>query len=184
MATPDPFSTPAILREGGVFWITGLAEAGKTTVAKALARQLRQFDIRPVLLDGNIVREALGETRSFDRAGRRKMAYTYARFGRMLANQGQVVICSTISLFHDVHKWNRENIERYFEVFLDVPLEELKKRDSKGVYSEADDKEIVGIGVEPEFPENPDLQIANFSDIDPESAASRILGECMAGVVH
>ncbi|MFK8851031.1 adenylyl-sulfate kinase [Streptomyces sp. Ac-502] len=184
MATPDRFSAAAILREGGVFWITGLAESGKTTVASILARQLRQIGIRPVLLDGNVVREALGETRSFDREGRRNMAYTYARFGRMLAGQGQVVICSTISLFHDVQAWNRENIERYYEVFLDVPLEELKKRDSKGVYSTADHKEVVGIGVKPEFPKNPDLRIANFSDTDPESAASRILGECMAGTAR
>ncbi|QLJ03410.1 adenylyl-sulfate kinase [Streptomyces sp. NEAU-sy36] len=181
MATPDHVSTPAILREGGVFWVTGLAESGKTTVSKILAQQIRSFGIKPILLDGNAVREAIGETRSFDREGRRKMAYTYARISRMLANQGQVVICATISLFHDVHQWNRENIERYYEVFLDVPLEELKKRDSKGVYSEANDEEIVGIGVEPEFPESPDLQIANFSDIDPNAAASRILKECLTG---
>ncbi|MFH8612542.1 adenylyl-sulfate kinase [Streptomyces sp. NPDC018029] len=185
MASTDQVSTPAaILREGGVFWITGLAESGKTTVSKILARQIRSHGIRPVLLDGNIVREVIGETRSFDRESRRRMAYTYARFSRMLASQGQVVICATISLFHDVHKWNRENIERYYEVFLDVPLEELKKRDSKGVYSESDDKDIVGIGVEPEFPESPDLEIANFSDVDPDAAASRILDECLTGAAR
>ncbi|MFI0215874.1 adenylyl-sulfate kinase [Streptomyces lydicus] len=181
MSAAEKTSAPASFHEGGVIWVTGLAESGKTTVAKVLAQQFRQLGIKPVLLDGNIVREAVGETRSFDREGRQKMAYTYARLSRMLSAQGQLVICSTISLFHEVHAWNRENIDTYFEVFLDVPLEELKRRDSKGVYSEEDDEEVVGVGLAPEFPVNPDLQIANFSDVDPETAASRIRSMCMAG---
>ncbi|MFF3641186.1 adenylyl-sulfate kinase [Streptomyces sp. NPDC002564] len=181
MTAVEHTAVPPMLREGGVIWVTGLAESGKTTVSRELARKIRRFGVKPVHLDGNVVREAIGETRSFDREGRRRMAYTYARFSRMLAGQGQLVICSTISLFHDVHEWNRENIDPYFEVFLDVPLEELKKRDSKGVYSEADDAEIVGIGVQPEFPVNPDLQIPNFSAVRPDAAAARILTACTAG---
>ncbi|MEU8953141.1 adenylyl-sulfate kinase [Streptomyces sp. NPDC048518] len=178
MTAVEQLPAPPMLREGGVIWVTGLAESGKTTVSEALVAQIRRIGVKPVHLDGNIMREAIGETRSFDRASRRKMAYTYARLGRMLAAQGQLVICSTISLFHDVHEWNRKNIDRYFEVFLDVPLRELKRRDSKGVYRESNDAEIVGIGVTPEFPVNPDLEIANHSDIHPEAAASRILSAC------
>ncbi|MEV0277514.1 adenylyl-sulfate kinase [Streptomyces sp. NPDC050610] len=181
MTTAAKILTSPLAREGGVVWITGLAESGKTTVAQTLSGCVKERGVNPVLLDGNIVREALGETRSFDRAGRQKMAYTYARLSHMLASQGQFVICSTISLYHEVHEWNRKNINRYIEVFLDVPMEELKKRDSKGIYEQKDDEEIVGIGVKPEFPVSPDLQIANFSDIDPETAASRILEVCMDG---
>lgn len=176
--------TPAILREGGVIWITGLAESGKTTVSRALIQQIQQFGIKPVHLDGNVLREAIGETRSFDRESRRKLGYMYARFSRMLATQRQLVVCSTISLFHDLHEWNRKNIDRYFEVFLDVPLEELKKRDSKGIYHKLDDAETVGIGIKPEFPVNPDLQIANLNDIHPQGAAAHILSACLTRPSH
>ena len=47
-----------------------------------------------------------------------------------------------MSLFHEIHSWNRENIENYVEVFLDVPLFELEERDPKGLYAKFKKGEI------------------------------------------
>ena len=44
---------------GQVIWITGLSGAGKTTLANELITSLEQRDLRPILLDGDILRKLL-----------------------------------------------------------------------------------------------------------------------------
>ena len=44
---------------GQVIWITGLAGAGKTTVAKQLTLTVRERGLQPILLDGDILRDLL-----------------------------------------------------------------------------------------------------------------------------
>lgn len=143
--------------EGRVIWITGLSGAGKTTVAKALAVKLPGS----ILLDGDSLREVLGCAASgFDYESRKALALTYARLAKMLAEQGATVIVATISLFHDVHAWNRQNLPGYLEVFLDIPAEVRQARDPKGLY--AGEKKgavsnMAGSGVAIEYPLNPDV---------------------------
>lgn len=96
----------------------------------------------------------------------------------MLAMEGHLVVMATISLFHQVRNWNRRHQPRYLEVLLDVPLGELRRRDSKGIYSTSGDDEIVGVGQAAEFPVAPDLIIQNYGDTDPSSAAAEILRAC------
>ena len=50
-------------------------------------------------------------------------------------------------------KWNRDNIPGYCQVFVDVPFEVLKKRETKGLYKAALNKEIKNVvGVDIDFP--------------------------------
>ena len=117
--------------QGRVIWITGLSGAGKTTLARALQEKLPHS----ILLDGDEMREALIDLAGgFDRESRRRLAFTYARWANLLAKQGSTVIVATISLYHDLHAWNREHLPGYLEVFLDVPEEIRRKRDPKGLY--------------------------------------------------
>ena len=162
---------------GAVIWVTGLSDAGKSTVARELVQQLGRRGLHPILLDGNEVRAVLGVAHAFDRESRIKVSLTYARLCRMLAREGHLVVIATISLFHEVQQWNREHQPGYFEVFLDVPLTELKKRDTRGLYS-ADGRDVVGVGQPAEFPAEPDLIVRNYGDTDPRSAATTIRTSC------
>jgi adenylylsulfate kinase-like enzyme len=72
------------------------------------------------------------------------------------------VICATISLYHEVHAWNRRNIAKYFEVLLDAPLDELARRDFPGIYRNGRVDDVVGVGLAAEFPTTPDLVVPNF----------------------
>lgn len=104
----------------------------------------------------------------------------------MLAEQGFDVVCCTISLFHDVQRWNRENIPGYHEIFVRVPLEELKRRDTKGVYvaaSEGPGANIVGLDIPAEFPKTPDLILDNDSSLQAGEAVRLIL-ESTSGIVR
>jgi glutamine kinase len=95
----------------------------------------------------------------------------------MLAEQGSDVVCSTISLFHDVQHWNRENISRYYEVFVRVPIDELRRRDTKGVYTETNGSaaNIVGLDIPAETPKTPDLILDNDASLHLEEAVRLIL---------
>ena len=166
-----PAALPESLGPGGrVIWITGLSGAGKTTLARALLPLLPQPRL---LLDGDALREALALLGGgYERADRLKLALTYARLCLLAAGQGQQVVCATISLFHEVHQWNRENLPGYFEVFLDFPPESLLARDYKNVYQEGDET-VMGRGMPPECPLAPDLRLFD-PNLSPAEAAALI----------
>ena len=123
---------------GRVFWITGLSGAGKTTVGMELWRRLRTAGRSAVFLDGDALRTVIAEDLGHDTEGRRRSAMRNARLCELLAEQGDDVVCATISLFHEVQRWNRENIPGYREIYLRVPMDELRRRDSKGIYAAAE----------------------------------------------
>ena len=77
-----------------------------------------------------------------------------------MAKQGMTVVIATISLFGEVLAWNRENLPGYFEVYLKVPVEELRRRDPKGIYRRFDAGELANVtGLDLSFdePEAADL---------------------------
>jgi glutamine kinase len=162
---------------GRVFWITGLSAAGKTSIGRALSSHLRTSGYQVIFLDGDTLR-AVSNDLGYSAENRRAAAMRNGMLCRMLAEQGFDVVCSTISLFHEVQRWNRENIPRYNEIFVRVPLEELKRRDTKGVYTAAANGQasnIVGLDIPAETPEAPDLILDNDASLKPEEAVRRIL---------
>ena len=147
------------------YWITGLSGAGKTTLADKVKAKIGHA----VILDGDVIRELLKTDFGHDRESRLKLAYTYSRFAKFLVESGVNVICSTISMFHEVQDWNRNNIPNYVEIFLDVDMAELERRDSKKIYSRAragELKDVVGVDIKAEFPKNPDFRIKNNEDTE------------------
>ncbi|MFI8598280.1 adenylyl-sulfate kinase [Rothia koreensis] len=167
-------STPDTHDHGTVVWITGLSGAGKTTVTRHLRHLLMDSGNRPVVLDGDAVRAAVSESGGYDPESRKSRGMTYARLAKELSSQGHTVLVATISLFHDIHHWNRENIDKYIEVLLDVPLPELRRRDRKGLYSAVDTHEVVGIGQDAQMPLSSDLVIDNYSTTPPDVAAQKV----------
>ncbi len=104
-----------------------------------------------------------------------------ARLCCLLAGQGIDVVCATISLIHEVQRWNRENIPGYSEIYLRVPIDELRRRDSKGIYTGAQcgrEGNVVGLDVPAEEPEAPDLVLDNYGPLDVGTAVDRILEVC------
>jgi len=163
---------------GTVWWITGLSGAGKSTVSRLL-RQALLDQGRPVLfLDGDKMREILGQTSVHEVDDRRRLAMSYARLAHELASQNIDVVFATISMFHQVHAWNRANIENYREIYLRVPLSELESRDQRKLYSGSragQVRNVVGLDQPLEEPLEPDLVIDNYGEIDPAAACAKIL---------
>jgi adenylylsulfate kinase-like enzyme/phosphohistidine swiveling domain-containing protein len=166
---------------GRVFWVTGLSGAGKTTVGRELWSRLRAAGRQVFFLDGDTLRAVIAEDLGHSAENRRRSAMRNARLCRLLAGQGADVVCATISLFHEVQRWNRENIPGYREIYLRVPIDELRRRDSKGIYAGAqggDARDVVGLDVPAEAPEAPDLVLDNYGAFDVATAVDRILAVC------
>ena len=166
---------------GRVFWITGLSGAGKTTVGQELWGRLRTTGHPVIFLDGDELRAVIAEDLGHSAENRRLSAMRNARLCRLLAGQGADVVCATISLFHEVQRWNRKNIPGYREIYLRVPIDELRRRDSKGIYAGAqrgDARDVVGLDVPAETPEAPDLVLDNYGTLDVATAVDRILAVC------
>ncbi len=166
---------------GRVFWITGLSGAGKTTLGRELTARLRAAGRTVTFLDGDTLRSVIAEDLGHSTQDRRRSAMRNARLCRLLAEQGVDVVCATISLFHEVQRWNRKNIPGYREIYLRVPIDELRRRDSKGIYALAqsgDAQHVVGLDVPAEAPEAPDLVLDNHGALDVATAVDRILAVC------
>lgn len=131
---------------GQVVWITGLSGAGKSTLAVEFVAGLRSRGHSVVMLDGDELRDVFGaaaaNSQNHGREGRLALAMQYAHLCKVIAAQGHTVVIATISLFHEVHAWNRAHLPGYFEVYLKVPVEELRRRDPKGIYRRFDTGEL------------------------------------------
>ena len=101
----------------------------------------------------------------------------------MIADQGIDVICCTVSLFHEVQAWNRENFARYMEIFLDVPMDILERRNQKGMYKKAkagEMKNVMGVDQKMEFPLRPDIHFVNDGHLSPDEAVRRLYREILS----
>lgn len=161
-----------------VIWITGLSAAGKTTLATAFTEYLRSQSVPVVMLDGDALREALGATANHTRESRLDLAYQYARLARMLAHQQITVVVGTVALFKEIHQWNRENLPGYFEVYLRVPLEELQRRDPKGIYrrfAAGEISHVAGLDVAIDEPLQPHLLLDFKPDLTTELMLQKLI---------
>ena len=147
----DRSSTMSVNLKSGAstIWITGLSGAGKSSLAREVVARLRAAGKVVVQLDGDELREVFGavaaNSQNHGRGGRLALAMQYAQLCRVIASQGLTVVIATISLFREVHVWNRENLPGYFEVYLKVPVEELRRRDPKGIYRRYDSGELSNV---------------------------------------
>jgi len=165
-----------------IVWITGLSGAGKSTLAKHLVDLLRARGETVVFLDGDELREVFGATVASEanhgREARLALAMQYAKLCRVLSSQGLTVVIATISLFREIHEWNRTNLPGYFEVYLQVPLEELRRRDPKKIYRRFDAGElkyVAGLDLPVDLPESPDMIIEFDSVQSVSEVATRVL---------
>lgn len=165
------------MKEGNLFWITGLAGAGKTTVGRELYGILKCKRPHLVFLDGDRLRELFGPEKGFSNEDRLSLAMRYAQLCKLLTDEGIDVICATISMFEKCREWCRTNIPNYREIYLKVPREILVRRDKKGLYSgvaEGTRSQVAGIDLDFEEPKRPDLILTHEHQTDPRLAAQMI----------
>jgi len=163
---------------GRLYWITGLAGAGKTSLARKLFEILKPQNPALIYLDGDSLREVFGANGQYEEVQRHHISMKYARLCHLLTTQDIDVICATISMFDDVRAWNRKNISDYKEIYLEVSLPVLQKRNQRDLYSGQSSQQIrnvVGCDIDAQFPKNPDIVLCNDGDDTIDELAQRLL---------
>ncbi|HVN68496.1 MAG TPA: adenylyl-sulfate kinase [Candidatus Binatia bacterium] len=163
---------------GGVFWLTGLPSAGKSTLAMAVQRMLFDRGRQVYVLDGDTLRTSLNVDLGFSEEDRTENVRRTAAVAAVLADGGFVVICALISPFADDRAKARASYPgRFHEIYVSCDLQTAEGRDVKGHYKRARLGEIpkfTGISSPYEIPENPDLKVDTTKHSIAESAASLI----------
>jgi adenylylsulfate kinase len=150
-----------------VIWLIGLSGSGKTTLGKEICSLLKAEHLNTVFLDGDMVRAISGNDLGHTIEDRWQNAQRVSRLCFELERQGIHVVCAILSIFHESQRWNRENLSSYKEIFLDVSMDTLKRRDIRGLYARVfnhEENNVVGVDIEFTPPYAPDLIINNDRD--------------------
>jgi len=173
-ASPDVvwegWNVPLEVREeknghaAAVVWFTGLSGSGKSSIARELEQALFAEGCRTMLLDGDQVRHGLNGDLGFSPDARKENIRRVGEVANLFYLQGNIVICTFVSPFQVDRERARALFPegRFIEVFVDTPLEECERRDSKGLYARARKGEIeqmTGISSPYEAPETPEIRV-------------------------
>ncbi|MEO6712095.1 MAG: adenylyl-sulfate kinase [Mycobacteriales bacterium] len=167
---------------GATLWFTGLPSAGKTTLATAVAEQLRAAG-RPVeLLDGDEVREFLSKGLGFSREDRETNVTRIGYVASLLAAHGVTVLASVISPYaasrDKVRALHGERGADFVEVYVATPVDVCSERDVKGLYAKQRAGELTGLtGVDDpyEAPTSPEITVATQDQTLDESVDQVLL---------
>ena len=168
--------------KGTVYFFTGLAGAGKTTIGGLFFRRLKATKPNVVLLDGDQIRPVFCEDTGYTHEDRVKRAWRIFRVCNMLAEQGIDVVCCSIAMYADVRAWNRQNIVNYKEIYIKVTPETLQKRNQKGLYTS--DNAVVGVSLPFDEPKTPDIVIENDGQETPERIVEQLERQLYPNIVQ
>jgi len=166
-------------QQGKIIWFTGLSGAGKSTLANALEVALYQQRVHTFLLDGDIVRLGLNQDLGFSDADRTENIRRIAHTAKLMMDAGLIVICAFISPFRKERDLARNlaGDGRFLEIYLNTSLEDCTKRDTKGLYKQANAgtlKNLSGVGSNYEPPVRPEI-ILNTAELSIEQSIEKIL---------
>jgi sulfate adenylyltransferase len=178
-AVVQPLADP--LDAGVCIWFTGLSGSGKTTTAEILRSMVVHRGRRVTMLDGDVVRTHLSRGLGYSREDRDANVRRIGFVASEIVRHGGVVICATVSPYQAARDEVRAMVgpDRFVEVFVDTPLEECERRDTKGLYAKARRGEIqhfTGIDDPYEPPEAADVILADPGR-SPSENASLVMDE-------
>lgn len=161
------------LTRGVTIWFTGLPSSGKSTVARILERNFRQWGLKVELLDGDVIRTNLSKGLGFSREDRDANIKRIGFVAHLLTRNDVIAIGAAISPFREARDYNRKLIGNFVEVYVKCSVDECEKRDVKGLFKKARAGEIKGFtGVDDPYEEplHPELILDTEKQSAEESA--------------
>ena len=152
--------------KGAVIWLTGLSGSGKSTIARALERELFNSSLHTYVLDGDNIRHGLNSNLGFSPEDREENIRRVGEVAKLMADSGTLTITAFISPYRADRLRAREIALEggcdFVEIFVDAPVEVCETRDPKGLYKKAragEIKEFTGISAPYEAPEDPEITV-------------------------
>lgn len=172
---------------GFVVWLTGLSGAGKSTITQRLIEELARRGRGVEVLDGDEVRTNLSKGLGFSKEDRDTNIRRIGYVARLLARNGAAVVTAAISPYRDVRDEVRAQTPNFVEVYVRCSIDELVRRDVKGLYKKALAGEIpnfTGVSDPYEEPLRPEIVVDTERETLDESVAKVVSYLERAGFVH
>jgi bifunctional enzyme CysN/CysC len=167
--------------KGAVVWLTGLSGSGKSTISRAVERELFNMGMHVYVLDGDNVRHGLNANLGFSPEDREENIRRVAEVAKLMSDSGTITVTAFISPYRDDRRRAREialeSGNDFVEIFVDAPIEVCEQRDVKGLYKRAragEIKEFTGISAPYETPTDPELTVHTDRQSLDESVAAII----------
>jgi adenylylsulfate kinase len=157
-------------------WITGLPASGKSSITRALVRELASRGVDVAVLESDTLRQILTPNPSYSDEERQTFYGAMVHIGSLLVNHGVPVIFDATANRRAYRAAVRDAIDRFIEVYVDTPLPVCMTRDPKGIYARARAgaaTTVPGVHATYEPPVRPDLVVSGAGDAD--NAARSIL---------
>lgn len=154
-----------------IIWIIGKSACGKSTIGRILHSKMKESFSNVIYLDGDGLREAIGEDLGFTVEDRIISEKRTSRLCKLLDKQGIHVVCSKLSNSPEIRRWNKKNFLNYVEIYIKVDDEILHTRDPKNIYKDFNEgkmKNVVGLDIPFHIPTNPTVTISNDGSKTPE----------------
>ena len=157
---------------------TGLSKSGKTVIAQAVERKLFDEGRLATVIDGQNFRLGLSRDLGFSTEDRSENVRRAAESARQMNDAGLICLTAFVVPLDQVRERARTVIgpDRFLEVYLTAPIEELKRRDQSGLFEAAERGEIPsfpGVSSEFEAPAAPDLSL-DTSSLGVDECALRV----------
>lgn len=164
----------------GLLWITGLSGSGKSTISKIVFNNLKKKYSNIILLDGDVLRKKfkIKKKESFTNYYRKKIGLQYVKFcKKKIYEKKKFVIIAVMALIRKV-ELQYKKIDNCTDVFLNVPISELMRRDPKGLYQKFKEKKIknmAGLDIKYDKPIKPRIIIDWKKKMTAQKASRKIL---------
>ncbi len=166
--------------KGFTLWFTGLPCSGKSTLARKLEEIMLERGVNVEVFDGDEVRENLSKGLTFSKEDRDINIRRIGFVCDLLARNGVIAIGAAISPYREIRDEIRASTENFLEVYVECSIEELTRRDVKGLYEKAlkgEIKNFTGISDPYEAPLKPEVTLNSETDSEEES-----LGQLVAAL--
>jgi len=177
--------------KGWAVWLTGLPGSGKTTITNELMKKFEQ-KIKVEYLRMDEIRKILTPKKEYTKKERDYAYRALVSMGKFLTDNGTNVIIDATGHRRVWRDLARKLIPNFVEVFVKCPLEICMTRESRrkdnlivrDLYKKALERmksgkrivglgEVIGVDVEYEKPEKPEL-IIESDKLDPKESSEKI----------
>jgi len=163
-------------------WVTGLPGSGKSTVARDMARILREKGIHVTVLEMDEIRKVLTPQPTYSEDERSIVYAAIAMMAKLLADEGVNVIVDATGNLKKYRDVAAKLIREFGEIYVECPIETCMAREAsrKGGHAPHDiykkgmagqSSTVPGLNVPYEAPEHPIVTVNTEKEAKEQAAA-------------